>query len=224
MRKFLGGLVIAAFLYCLTIPGSETLAAKRPRPTPTPIPTATPKPTATPVPTATPRPTATPVPTPTIPPGRPDASIYQVGDIFTMGQSPDLWNHDAIFVGVRTWVEGGVVNSGPAFVESTSAGVNYTLVSEYFDDPHVAIQRLNSSVANRQELINQAVAYAEAKLGTPYDFFFNKYNDSRLYCSELIWHGYYYGTYSLDLDTNGGSMVTPADIYQNPNLTLVYKD
>ncbi len=81
---------------------------------------------------------------------------------------------------------------------------------------------------NRSAIIAAAVEYALAQEGDPYDWRFKKYDQDAHYCSELVWHAYHEGPpeyaelHSIDLDSNGGSIVTPDDLYSSWKLDSIY--
>ncbi len=62
--------------------------------------------------------------------------------------------------------------------------------------------------------------YCAAQNGEPYDISSSKTNESRWYCSKLVWAGYFRRA-NRDIDANGGYWVSPADIYSD-NDTVVF--
>jgi uncharacterized protein YycO len=61
---------------------------------------------------------------------------------------------------------------------------------------------------------NNAAGYARAQVGESYTLFTSKTNQSRWYCSKLVWAGYYWRSgRSIDLDSNGGYWVTPNNLW-----------
>ncbi|MEC2352609.1 YiiX/YebB-like N1pC/P60 family cysteine hydrolase [Bacillus velezensis] len=57
----------------------------------------------------------------------------------------------------------------------------------------------------------KAQRYASSKTGKPYSVATTKKNTNKYYCSKLVWQSYK-NTKGTDLDSNGGALVTPADI------------
>lgn len=64
-----------------------------------------------------------------------------------------------------------------------------------------------------------AQSYAFSKIGYDYDILAAKDNPWRFYCSSLVWQSWVSQGYNLD--TNGGTYVTPADIEYH-SLTIEY--
>jgi hypothetical protein len=59
-----------------------------------------------------------------------------------------------------------------------------------------------------------ARSYCAAQSGKPYDISASKSDESRWYCSKLVWAGYSRKA-SRDIDANGGYWVSPSDIYSD---------
>ncbi|MCC9021498.1 YiiX/YebB-like N1pC/P60 family cysteine hydrolase [Bacillus nakamurai] len=57
----------------------------------------------------------------------------------------------------------------------------------------------------------KAQRYASSKTGKPYSVATTKNSTNKYYCSKLVWQSYK-NTKGTDLDSNGGALVTPADI------------
>ncbi len=56
--------------------------------------------------------------------------------------------------------------------------------------------------------------YARAQVGEPYTIWTSKTNQSRWYCSKLVWASYYWRSgRAIDLDSNGGYWVTPNNLW-----------
>jgi hypothetical protein len=69
---------------------------------------------------------------------------------------------------------------------------------------------------------NDVMLYANAKVGQPYNWsFWDKGNDNRSYCSQLVWKAYY-DTHGVDLDSNGGWVVWPDDIIRSFDLMKIF--
>jgi len=61
---------------------------------------------------------------------------------------------------------------------------------------------------------NAAGWYARAQIGEPYTIWTSKTNQSKWYCSKLVWAGYYWNSNGgIDLDSNGGFWVTPNNLW-----------
>ena len=75
---------------------------------------------------------------------------------------------------------------------------------------HVAVMGVWTSDSIR----NQAGGYAVAQLGEPYTLWTSKTNQSKWYCSKLVWASYYWRSgKAIDLDSNGGFWVTPNNLW-----------
>lgn len=59
-----------------------------------------------------------------------------------------------------------------------------------------------------------ARSYCAAQSGETYDINSSKTNQTRWYCSKLVWAGYKYQA-DVDLDANGGYWVAPVDLYND---------
>ena len=75
-----------------------------------------------------------------------------------------------------------------------------------------------------KEVKKQVVAYAEENLvGIPYDvsigIFGGKNSLSRTQCAHVVW--YAYKQFGIDLDYNGGPIVTPKNMSRSPQMELV---
>ncbi|MFU8692747.1 YiiX/YebB-like N1pC/P60 family cysteine hydrolase (plasmid) [Rossellomorea sp. FS2] len=68
---------------------------------------------------------------------------------------------------------------------------------------------------------DKAENYAKAQLGEPYNTGFGKWPTDRWYCSQLVWRAWYQQGFDID---DGGSVVSPADLYNNDGgaLTMFY--
>ena len=71
------------------------------------------------------------------------------------------------------------------------------------------------------QAITAAVDYAESQVGKNYDWLLRKSNEQSQYCSELIWRAYMVS--EIDLDSDGGLFITPADIANSPHLVKIYQ-
>ncbi len=74
----------------------------------------------------------------------------------------------------------------------------------------VAVMGVWSSSSVRVSAAN----YARAQEGEPYTLFTSKTNQSKWYCSKLVWAGYYWRSgHAINLDPNGGFWVTPNNLW-----------
>jgi len=76
-------------------------------------------------------------------------------------------------------------------------------------------------IPNRDEVIRVVVEYALAQVGRPFDYAATatipvKINENNLHCAELAWRSYMAA--GVDLDSDGGLLVFPDDIYFSPKL------
>ena len=61
---------------------------------------------------------------------------------------------------------------------------------------------------------SQAGWYAIAQIGEPYTLWTSKTNQSKWYCTKLVWASYYWRSGRvIDLDSNGGFWVTPNNLW-----------
>lgn len=140
---------------------------------------------------------------------------------------------DLLFVDIyNSWSEGGywdhvavyVEDPYPSVVEATyNLGISQTPLAEFLarDYPaEVSVRRLKS-VQNRDDVLGAVVEYALGRIGRPFDYaatatFPLKTNPDNLHCAELGWRAYLAA--GIDLDSNGGLLVFPDDIYFSPKL------
>jgi Spy/CpxP family protein refolding chaperone len=74
----------------------------------------------------------------------------------------------------------------------------------------VAVLGVHTSASTR----TSAAGYARAQLGEPYTLTTSKTNQSKWYCSKLVWASYYWRSgHSINLDPNGGFWVTPDNLW-----------
>ncbi|MEW5549973.1 YiiX/YebB-like N1pC/P60 family cysteine hydrolase [Peribacillus frigoritolerans] len=64
-----------------------------------------------------------------------------------------------------------------------------------------------------------AQKWAKKQIGDPYKMPTGKNNHLRFYCSSLVWQSWYHQ--GFDLDGNGGTVVTPADLEKDRS-TIIY--
>lgn len=79
------------------------------------------------------------------------------------------------------------------------------------------------SVRTDSETKENAAAYGASLVGTPYDattgVFTNKNKIEKTQCAHIVW--YSYKQFGVDLDSDGGLIVTPNDIARSPEVELV---
>ena len=135
-------------------------------------------------------------------------------DIYHGWSQAGYWDHIAVYVG----------GPYPSVVEATyNAGVTLTGLEAFLarDLPaEVSVRRLRAT-AGRQEAMDAAVQYALDQVGRAFDYTATatlplKINAGNLHCAEVAWRAYLAG--GLDLDSNGGLLVYPDDIYFSPEL------
>lgn len=131
------------------------------------------------------------------------------------------WEHVAMYIG-----EGKVVESIAREFGSTRPGTHVITMDKFLKrwdivevkrlsgQPWHWSRRLQRTQVTRRQVIDAAIAYAlkKAELKTPYNWKPNKFDDSSLYCSQLVWSAFM-EVASINLDTNGGINVPPDDIY-----------
>jgi uncharacterized protein YycO len=135
-------------------------------------------------------------------------------DIYNGWSQGGYWDHMAVYV----------ENPYPGVVEATyNAGISFTPLSAFVqrDLPaEVSVRRLKD-LPDRDEVIRVVVEYALAQVGQPFDYAATatlpfKINESNLHCAEVAWRSY--KAAGIDLDSDGGLLVYPDDIYFHSNL------
>ncbi|WP_242855798.1 YiiX/YebB-like N1pC/P60 family cysteine hydrolase [Ruminiclostridium josui] len=74
------------------------------------------------------------------------------------------------------------------------------------------------------KIITDAIAYGHTKIGTPFSYFSNIFNKTKIdkyYCSQFVWDCYFKS--GVDLDGNGGKAVFPYDFLRSDKVSIVYK-
>jgi hypothetical protein len=158
----------------------------------------------------------------------------EIGDLFlidfwvdqsNLWKRPGLYNeHGAIYIGNNTLIEAnGMVRYR-----------NYSLFHNYAKN--LVILRVKSANESQRYA---AVAWAESKIGLPYQVFFDfpwfglKIADTNrsfptaneLYCMELIWAAYY--NQGIDIDRNGWKFpiwVNGNDIIYDDDIEIIYQE
>jgi len=135
-------------------------------------------------------------------------------DIYNSWSEGGYWDHVAIYL----------EDPYPCVVEATyNLGISQTPLREFVErdlPAEVSVRRLKD-IRDRNEVIRAAVEYAQAHVGQPFDYAATatlpfKINESNLHCAEVAWRSYMAG--GVDLDSNGGLLVFPDDIYFSPKL------
>jgi uncharacterized protein YycO len=135
-------------------------------------------------------------------------------DIYNGWSEGGYWDHAAVYV----------EDPYPSVVEATyNLGISQTGLAEFLarDLPaEVSVRRLKS-IPNRDEVIRAVVEYALAQVGQPFDYTATatlpfKINENNLHCAEVAWRSYMAA--GVDLDSDGGLLLFPDDIYFSPKL------
>ncbi len=95
--------------------------------------------------------------------------------------------------------------------------------SEFFRRINFMVFRVSEQTADR-DTVEKIVDYTEENLlGIPYEglagIFTDKNKIDKTQCAHLIW--YAFNQFGIDLDSNGGLLVTPYDMSHSPHLELV---
>lgn len=84
-------------------------------------------------------------------------------------------------------------------------------------------------IITEKEARKRVVAYARKQLGEPYSIATSKWNESKWYCSLLIYKSYsrsvtgmYLETYGRSYDIKAGPIVTPEDLVDSPRSRLYF--
>lgn len=135
-------------------------------------------------------------------------------DIYHGWSQGGYWDHVAVYV----------EDPYPSVVEATyNLGISQTAVAEFVarDLPaDVSVRRLKK-IPNRDQVVRAVVEYALAQVSQPFDYAATatlpfKVNESNLHCAEVAWRSYMAA--GVDLDSNGGLLVYPDDIYFSPKM------
>jgi len=135
-------------------------------------------------------------------------------DIYNSWSQGGYWDHIAVYV----------EDPYPCVVEATyNLGISQTALAAFVqrDLPaEVSVRRLKD-IPDREGVIRAVVEYALTHVGAPFDYTATatmpfKMNEGNLHCAELAWRAYMAG--GVDLDSDGGLLVFPDDIYFSPKL------
>ena len=149
--------------------------------------------------------------------GRYPNALLQDGDII---YSPSTYisfvnvSHAAIVVDGEIGLLAEAYGYGSVIKTCTAAS--------FFTYPQFVILRPKADAALREEV---ADFVREELLGTPYDILTGIFGDKApvpletTHCSHMPWYAYY--RHGIDLDSNGGKIVTPYDILKSPHLEVV---
>ena len=130
-------------------------------------------------------------------------------DVYDGWSQTGYWDHIAVYV----------EEPYPAVVEATyNAGITLTGLEVFLDrdlPAEVSVRRLGE-MPGRDEVIGAAVEFALDQVGRAFDYTATgtlplKLNEGNLHCAEVAWRSYRAG--GLDLDSNGGLLIYPDDIY-----------
>jgi cell wall-associated NlpC family hydrolase len=136
------------------------------------------------------------------------------------------WDHVAIYVGGGCIVEATADDLGDPKPGVVMPELTLEQFAERYDK--VTVKRLKDGYfwnrywrqfGGRDSIIEEAVDYVEEKVGDPYDWRFQKYDEAAYYCSELVWHAY--DQSGVELDWNRGPIVLIDDLYFSPKLERV---
>jgi uncharacterized protein YycO len=135
-------------------------------------------------------------------------------DIYNGWSQGGYWDHAAVYVD----------DPYPSVVEATyNLGISQTQLAAFLarDWPaEVSVRRLKD-IPGRDEVIRVAVEYALAHVDYPFDYTATatlpfKFSEGNLHCAEVAWRSYLAA--GVDLDSDGGLLVYPDDIYFSPKL------
>lgn len=102
-----------------------------------------------------------------------------------------------------------------------NSGVRYAQMNTSFFLPgeNTIVLRYKNPLTDKQMLDMRNYLYQQ--VGKGYLFPNTKSNESKFYCSQLVWQAYLKYV-NIDLDSNGGAMVMPNDILASNLLKQVY--
>ena len=147
-------------------------------------------------------------------------------DLYDGWSQVGYWDHVAIYVGegVDLFAYDAPPYPGPAVVEATfDGGVSYTPLVNFLerDKPAAMAVRRLTDRPSRPTIINDAVQYALAQLGKPFDDLAVlgiplKVGEGNIHCGELVWRAF--EAAGVDLDSSGGPLLYPDNIYYSQEL------
>ncbi len=152
-------------------------------------------------------------------PGQLDGSFLEPGDLLFVDiyhgwSQTGYWDHVAVYL----------EDPYPSVMEATyNAGIARTALDVFLerDVPALVSVRRLEKRADRDQVLVAVVQYALAQEGRAFDYTATatlplKLNEGNLHCAELAWRSYRAG--GVDLDSNGGLLIYPDDIYFAPEL------
>ena len=164
---------------------------------------------------------------------------FKCGDIINIENSnylssyviPGRWKHSLIYVGTLTQMQSVYDDSNPYYqkllkryhqgdeilvIDSNNTGVKIRELKQMANLEDISylkainVDRFNESNEFLSIYINTALNY----LNTPYDFEMESYDDSKLYCSELIYYSLLQVNYRIDQSTKilDVEVITPTNL------------
>lgn len=121
------------------------------------------------------------------------------------------YNHSALYIG-----NGRIIEAGPG------RGTAEKSLDGFLHCNQAAVLRPRW---RSDEQRDAALSYALAKVGTPYDPYFNHANDNELYCSELVYHALRQGAEPIDVPVHhvlGDEKVGPDAFLHSPDIDVVW--
>lgn len=90
-------------------------------------------------------------------------------------------------------------------------------LSHWQEYPSFALLRLKDAAPEERKRIAESAK--ERLLGVPYRLSAGIWGDKGTYCSRLVWSAFWH--FGYDLDSDGGKIVTPTDLFHSPLLEVV---
>jgi len=133
-----------------------------------------------------------------------------------------FWDHIGLYIGEQASVGGYRM-----VVEATyDGGITITSIGSFIgrDEPAKMSARRLEEMPEREAVIQQVIESALNYVGRPFDYTATatiplKNNENRLHCGEVVWRAY--KSAGIDLDSNGGMLLYPDDIYFSSKLEPV---
>lgn len=136
------------------------------------------------------------------------------GDILFMSNPCAPW-----YSQTSPWVHISIYVGNGKVVEAVSEGVRTYEAATWGGGQKTSVKRMRDDVPDRNAVIGRAVQYSLQQIDKPFDNLLNKNEDSRQYCSELMWHAYKQS--DIDLNSRESWLVMPTDIYNSSHLVPV---
>jgi len=143
-------------------------------------------------------------------------------DLYEGWDQAGFWDHMGIYIGEVDYA--GELNG---VVESTfDSGVIIISLDSFIERDRLSrfsVRRLEN-MPGREEVIERMIEYALNSVGKPFDVTATatiplKVNDRNLHCVEVVWQAYKVA--GINLDSNGGLILYPDDIYFSSRLVPV---